>query len=377
MSYIKTFELSNKKSRNGRRNIKVVLHEIYESKDQFNKNGISWQEPYVSNNLQTIIGSSITCEFINEERTEILGHGDTGIEANLPVFENASMVGVFTNAYVDTVEIKGEMANVAIGEGYLDEMRYKNFVDSLESKLNNGESVFGSVEIIGTPENDNKIQYVDGWKPEGRIPHVYSYSGFSVLGIKPADDKAIVELNKQKESEDTDIMDEKILSQFVSEVKTAVVEVNSKNAEYETQIAELNVAMLEKEATITELNSKVEELATKDTTISELNTKIETLEAEVAESKKANKINELNSALTGFTEEEQAFAKDEIEAFNANPVSSEINSVVGKILMEIGKKAKEDAKISETNAQKENAKPEDIFGDMSEINSVDEDTSIF
>ena len=190
MSYIKTFELSNKKSRNGRRNIKVVLHEIYESKDQFNKNGISWQEPYVSNNLQTIIGSSITCEFINEERTEILGHGDTGIEANLPVFENASMVGVFTNAYVDTVEIKGEMANVAIGEGYLDEMRYKNFVDSLESKLNNGESVFGSVEIIGTPENDNKIQYVDGWKPEGRIPHVYSYSGFSVLGIKPADDKA-------------------------------------------------------------------------------------------------------------------------------------------------------------------------------------------
>ena len=78
-----------------------------------------------------------------------------------------------------------------------------------------------------------------------------------------------------------------------------------------------------------------------------------------------------------FTDEEKAYAQAEIDAFNADPIASEINSVVSKIYEGIGKKAKSeaDAVVSEQNAA--NASVEDIFAEVSVDAPEAEDTNIF
>ena len=62
---MRILELSNKEDKDGRRRVKVILHEIYKDKSQHNKNGITWLEQYCENNLESVKGISITCEFIN------------------------------------------------------------------------------------------------------------------------------------------------------------------------------------------------------------------------------------------------------------------------------------------------------------------------
>ena len=75
---------------------------------------------------------------------------------------------------------------------------------------------------------------------------------------------------------------------------------------------------------------------------------------------------------------EKDYAKAEIEAFNADPVNVEINSVVSKIYEGIGKTAKadEDKKVAEQNAAK--TQVEDIFAAVEVITpAVEEDVDIF
>ena len=104
--------------------------------------------------------------------------------------------------------IDGEPCRVCVGEGYFDYMRYKPFVDDIETKLNNGQSIFGSIEVMGKPENDNKLVYLDGWKPEGRILKSFDHSGWAILSIKPADDKStLVEINQNQVKEEKINMD--------------------------------------------------------------------------------------------------------------------------------------------------------------------------
>ena len=98
---MKTFEISKKISKNGRRHFKVILHEIYpdscvdevnEVGTQYNENGISWIREYCERALPSIEGMSLRCEFLDEERTFLNGHGETDIKDGLPVFEDAVMV---------------------------------------------------------------------------------------------------------------------------------------------------------------------------------------------------------------------------------------------------------------------------------------------
>ena len=354
-------------------------------------------EEYTKSNLDSLVGSSIAVEFTNDERTDILGHGETGLnsDGSLPTFENATMVGVFTKGYIGDIEIDGRKIKAAIGDGYLDELRYSNFVNSLSQKVNNGEQVCGSVEIIGKPENDNRIVYDGGWKETGRIPQEYLYSGFSLVGIVPADDAAIMlELNTAIEKEQNSLLDvsdnlkeengldEKILAQFVSDIKSMLVEVNSKNAEYETKIAEQNSVISEINATVEQLRVALEQTQKeRDDHYQKLEEnwkEIDILNGEIAKAKVKEKVGELNAALSEYSEDEKAYAKEEIDAFNADPMNSEINAVVNKILIEVGKKAKEEKKISETNSKKDKESFNDIFSDISEVNSPEDvDTNIF
>lgn len=391
------YEISSKKSKGGKREVLLILHEIMPDETVYQDNGISWKENFVLQSLDSLKGAPLAVEFINDKKDAIWGHGMTDEvdteDGKMPIFESSEVVGSFIEGYIDDIEIDGVMKHVLLGRAYIYEQRYKNFVDWLVVNVPLG-NVMGSVEISGLPENKNVIVYEDGWKEFGRVPMNYCYSGHALLSncVKPADQSAIVlEINEKlnKKNEEVQNMDEKILSQFVDSVKTTIVEVNNKNSEYETKITELNSVIVEKENSIVELNASVAELQSAlEAVTAEKNSiwekqdvlykESEVLKEEIAKAKIKERVGELNNSLAEFTEEEKAYAKDEIEAFNAEPMSCEINSIVDKIYAEIGKKEKELEKqnnVSEQNSTKPNV--EDIFGEIIEINESKEDSSIF
>jgi hypothetical protein len=385
------FEISSKKSSGGQKYIKLILHEIMPDDTVWQENGISWKEEYCKTALESVNGTPIVVEFINEDKSEIWGHGLTDVietdEGKLPIFENSEQVGTLTGGYIDDIEIDGITKRVCIAEGKINRSRYNNLYLHLQENVPAG-NISGSVEIMGLPDNDNKIIYEDGYKEFGRVPQNFIYSGFALLGssVKPADPVAkVLEINENQnvKKEDAD-MDEKILAQLVENIKNTIVEINSKNSEYEAQISE-------KDAKIVELNASVEQLeAALMECKKELNAnwekndvlykEMEMIKGEMAKAHMKEKVGEMNSAIADFTDEEKAYAKEEIDAFNAEPLTHEINTIVNKIYAEIGKKNKEveaeEKRVSELNS-KEN-KPEDIFSEVVEINNnKEEDTNIF
>ena len=139
---MKTFEIfseSKKKGQNGRRKFKLVLYKIQpdscidienEVGTEYNLNGITWIREYCEQALDSIEGMFLRCEFLDEDRTEICGHGMTEIEDGVPIFENATTIGRFTKGYIQEIEDEnGETILACIGEGEIDSSCYKNFCD--------------------------------------------------------------------------------------------------------------------------------------------------------------------------------------------------------------------------------------------------------
>lgn len=393
--YAPIFEISSESKIAGRRPIKVILHEIFPDDTTWQSNGISWNETYVLNNLHSVSGMSIVVEFLTDERDIPYAHGMTEIRStdNLPLFEDATMVGHFDRAYVDDVEIEGVTKRVLIAEGTLDEMRYPKFVAWLREHMESG-VVKGSVEIVGKAEHDGHIIYSGGWKEQGRVPQIYDYSGYAILSVTPADEAAIVmELNNKKGQKEDSDMDEKMKNDLMAVISGAMTETNAKWDQYwaqvnakEAEISQLQADIKAKEAEIAQLRADYEKenaariLAEEGLTeansakeaaeasLAEANAKIAQLEGESAKA-------ELNAALAPYSEEQRAIAKDDIEAFNANPGSVEINTIVGKICTEMVRVSRE-AHTAETNA----ASNIDVFGmtdDTPAAASDDNDVDVF
>ena len=409
-----TFELSEKKYKSGRRTFTATLYELQPPDcvvdnvgTKYNKNGITFLEEYASKALDSIEDMSVRVEFIDEERTMIAGHGETGIVNDMPVFENATVVGHFTEGYIDDVVIDGEVKRCVCGKGYLDEMCYPGFVATLEESLNNGISVDGSIEIYKTKEND-AIVYKNGWIEKGRIPTEYVHSGWDMV-ISPADPAStLLELNNQKKEEKS--MDFN-MDEVKSVIEKTITELNEKDAVHATEVQSLNTQ-------ISELNSQIEnkdaEISEKENTITELNASVEQLkkviadmeverdtwwkqkdilEAELAKAKVAEKLSELDTAMGEFNEAEKEVVKEDIAALQEKiekcekseeleNVTSEINSIKSKICMAIVEKQKADEKArkSEQNSHKKQVTVEDIFGEMymeTPVNEEQEDLNIF
>lgn len=401
------FELSSKKYKNGRRKFTATLYELQPPEcvvddvgTKYNKNGITFLEEYAKKQLDSIKDMSVRVSFIDDERTIISDHGETGIINDMPVFENATTVGHFVNGWIDDVEINGETKRCVLGEGYLDEMCYPAFVASLESDLNNNVSVDGSIEIYKTKDNEG-IVYKNGWLEKGRIPVEYVHSGWDMVMFPADSSSTLIELNNNKE-EKTKM--EFNMSEIKETIQSVISECNDKSADYETKISELN----------SQIETKDAELASKESTISELNASVEDLrktlkqmeedrdtywaertilEQELAKAKVVEKLAELDDSLAEFNAEEKDVAKDDIkklkENINAckkteelNEVTSEINSIKSKICMAIvekQKKAESEARIAEQNSFKE-TKVEDIFSEICEEKNKDEkfeDVNIF
>jgi len=396
---MKTFELSKKDSKNGRRHFKVILHEIYPDScvdekngvaSEYNENGISWIREYCEKALPTLEGKSIRCEFLDEERTFLNGHGETETKDGLPIFENAVMIGTFEKGYITDIETDEGIKTVCIGEGTIDGLCYHNFCEKLEEDIEDGNAPFGSVEILKTGDNPSII-YKYGYKDYGRIPMVFEYSGYALLGVRPADKTAkILELNQSNNVDKEDFtMGENeikaIVSQVIGEMNSSAEEINAMKEECEKRIAESQELVKELQAEIERQNENIAELESKVTALNEANTALtaekETLTGEINELKsnledaqKKEKIGELNAAIEGFTDEQKAFAQAEIDAFNENPLTSEINSVVDKIHAEIGKKYIEEAKKASEHVEDD---VEDIFSEINEKKISEEDVDIF
>ena len=392
-----TFELSSKKYKNGRRPFTAVLYELQppecvvdEVGTRYNKNGITFLEEYASDKLDSIKDMSITASFLDEEKTLLSGHGMTEIVDGMPVFDDAEILGHFTEGYIADVEINEETKRCVCGKGYLDEMRYKAFVAMLETELQNGNTIDGSIEIFKSEGNDG-IVYKYGWKDNGRIPCDYIHSGYALLGIPPADSSAmLLELNSKNKKEEQEIM-EFDMNEVKAVIQSTITELNSKETELNNKVIELNQTITDKDAVIAEKEEKIVELnATVEQVqqaLRDLESERETywaereaLQKELGELKAKQRLGELNSAIKNFTDEEKKYAEVEINSFNENPMDGSIEAIVAKIYSGIGlatKKASDEAKVAELNSLKEPT-VEDIFSEMcSEVHVEEEDLDIF
>ena len=97
------------------------------------------------------------------------------------------------------------------------------------------------------------------------------------------------------------------------------------------------------------------------------------LREELGKAKARERIGELNSAISGFSAEEQAYATNEINAFKANPIEGDIATVTNAIYAGIGKNAKQTAPVAEQNS----ATDIDIFGGIENPSVSNEDVDIF
>ena len=84
----------------------------------------------------------------------------------------------------------------------------------------------------------------------------------------------------------------------------------------------------------------------------------------------------MNAAVANFSDEEKAYATAEMEAFNADPMSVEINSIVDKIYEGIGRASKEAAAKEVEINEVVDITVEDIFAPMT-LTEEPEDLNIF
>lgn len=394
---MKSFEMSSKEDKNGKRHFKAVLYKIHpdscvdESNQvgtEYQKNGITWIRKYCEKALPSIEGMFLRCEFLDDERTEIHGHGLTDIIDDEPVFEDATTIGVFTKGYIDEIETDDGIITACIGEGEIDSQCYHNFVEKLETEIANGNYPSGSVEIKSTKDNDG-IVYKYGYKEKGRIPVEFIHSGFAIIAVQPADDSAkLIELNeKQKEDialNETEI--KAIVNQAISEFISYQSEINECKSDCEKKIAEKDEAIKKVVEEKNELTASVDQIQkaldqvqaeykTLDEKYQALWAEKEALQKALGEAKAKERVGELNAAIADFSDAEKEYAKAEIDAFVADPTSSEINSVVNKIWEGIGKATRDEKKVAEQNEA--TPKAEDIFSGIENSTSSSDEVSIF
>lgn len=389
-------EVSKRASKGGRVPIKIALLKIHEEATETNKNGLHWDETFVTNAMESAIMMPICAEFADETKSVPLGHGltetitdENGV--NEPIFGNSETVGVIESVAIETITNDESEMKVLVGNGFLYNQRYPLFVKWVRQNYATS-SVDTSIEIMGLPENNNKIIYLEEEPTdEFRTPKDFLFSGTAILSLSPADDNAIVlEVAQKNNKEDKKIM-EFDMNEVKAVIQSTITELNSKETEFNNKVAELNQSIAEKDATISEQNEKIVELnATIEQVqkaLDDLKKEHETywaerdaLEKELGALKAKARIGELNSAIEGFSEDEKKFAESEINAFNENPMDGNVDAIVSKIYAGIGqasKKASEEARVAEQNSAKE-ATVEDIFSEMcTETHVEGEDLDIF
>ena len=376
----KILEINKRISKGGRKNIRMVLLTIHEE-GEMNRNGITWVEQYVLDNLESIKGIPICATFLDEDKEDLYDHGYTEtVESedgkSEPLFLNSESVGVIEDAKIEVIEIDGETKKVLVGYGYIFCQRYPNLCEKLESS-----KVKSSIEIMGTDENNRKIIYDGGYKEKGIKPMVFDFTGTCLLGVLEADENCyVLEVAENKNKEEKLNMDE---NKIIEVIQKAITETNAVKADTETKIAELNSQIEAKDAEIKEANEAKEvaenNASEKDSKIAELEAENAKLKEELAACKKREACEAFDAMLVNYTDDEKKCVESEINAYKENPLDGNADEIISKIcrnIVENQKKAEADAKIAEQNEVKEN-ETIDIFSEVNSDEEKDEDTNIF
>ena len=376
----KILEINKRISKGGRKNIRMVLLTIHEE-GEMNRNGITWVEQYVLDNLESIKGIPICATFLDEDKEDLYDHGYTEtVESedgkSEPFFLNSESVGVIEDAKIEVIEIDGETKKVLVGYGYIFCQRYPNLCEKLESS-----KVKSSIEIMGTDENNRKIIYDGGYKEKGRKPMVFDFTGTCLLGVLEADENCyVLEVAENKNKEEKLNMDE---NKIIEVIQKAITETNAVKADTETKIAELNSQIEAKDAEIKEANEAKEvaenNASEKDSKIAELEAENAKLKEALAACKKREACEAFDAMLVNYTDDEKKCVESEINAYKENPLDGNADEIISKIcrnIVENQKKAEADAKIAEQNEAKEN-ETIDIFSEVNSDEEKDEDTNIF
>ena len=376
----KILEINKRISKGGRKNIRMVLLTIHEE-GEMNRNGITWVEQYVLDNLESIKGIPICATFLDEDKEDLYDHGYTEtVESedgkSEPLFLNSESVGVIEDAKIEVIEIDGETKKVLVGYGYIFCQRYPNLCEKLENS-----KVKSSIEIMGTDENNRKIIYDGGYKEKGRKPMVFDFTGTCLLGVLEADENCyVLEVAENKNKEEKLNMDE---NKIIEVIQKAITETNAVKADTETKIAELNSQIEAKDAEIKEANEAKEvaenNASEKDSKIAELEAENAKLKEELAACKKREACEAFDAMLVNYTDDEKKCVESEINAYKENPLDGNADEIISKIcrnIVENQKKAEADAKIAEQNEAKEN-ETIDIFSEVNSDEEKDEDTNIF
>lgn len=376
----KILEINKRISKGGRKNIRMVLLTIHEE-GEMNRNGITWVEQYVLDNLESIKGIPICATFLDEDKEDLYDHGYTEtVESeegkSEPLFLNSESVGVIEDAKIEVIEIDGETKKVLVGYGYIFCQRYPNLCEKLESS-----KVKSSIEIMGTDENNRKIIYDGGYKEKGRKPMVFDFTGTCLLGVLEADENCyVLEVAENKNKEEKLNMDE---NKIIEVIQKAITETNAVKADTETKIAELNSQIEAKDAEIKEANEAKEaaenNASEKDLKIAELEAENAKLKEELAACKKREACEAFDAMLVNYTDDEKKCVESEINAYKENPLDGNADEIISKIcrnIVENQKKAEADAKIAEQNEAKEN-ETIDIFSEVNSDEEKDQDTNIF
>lgn len=377
----KILEMSADVVHGGRKGIRMVLLTVHKD-GEMNKNGITWTEENILNNLDSIKNIPICATFMDEEKTLLFDHGYTetvelGDGKSEPLFNNSEVVGTIEKAQIEDLDIDGTRRRVLVGYGFLYCQRYHALCEKLAREIVTS-SVKSSIEIVGKKENDSRIVYDGGYKDKGRKPASYDFSATCLLGVEEADDSCYVLQIAQKQNKEENTMDEKTIRDVVV---STITETNSKNEELTNKIQELNDAIKERDDKIAELtknaNDKKDADKEKDDKIQELNNKLAEAESKLNECKKAEQNSRLDKALESFSEEEQKFAESEINSFKEDPLNGDVDAIIEKIYSKIGQASKEANKRDSEQNSANNKDEFDIFSEVNSAEDVDDDTNIF
>lgn len=377
----KVLEMSRRMSKGGRKKIKMVLLTIHKD-GETNRNGITWVEQYVLDNLESIKGIPICASFLDDDKEVLFGHGYTEtVEVDgksEPLFLDSETVGVIEYAKIEDIEIDGKIERVLVGYGYLYCQRYPKLCTKLQNDIETS-FVKSSIEIMGTDENNCMIIYDGGWKETGRKPMVFDFSGTCLLGVLEADENCYVLEVAENQNKGENKMDEKLLREIIT---NTITEINSKNDELNSKIAELEALIETKDSEINELSKAKETLelnsAEKETKFADMQKENEELKAEIKENKKKELNSALDEMLSVYTDEQKVCVESEINAYKENPFDNDADAIISKICVEIVKKQMEDAKFSEQNSFENKEDLEDIFTEINSVeNEEEENVNIF
>lgn len=360
------FELNESKEPDGKRRFKVSLHEIYPDRTQTNMNGICYLREYTERNMQSVIGMPICCQFADGRKASPVGHGSTGIRNTdgMPLYEDSVVVGSFDTVSIEEAVIEGQQKLVLMGTGFIYEQRYPRLVEWIEGHLNSNMLVHGSVEFVGKKEHDGLIQYELGASDEFRVPTDYLYSGYCLLTVPAGDEAAILfELNEKKEGNE---MNEELKRELNEVIVGAFNGLRETENALRAEIEQLKGELDEKDKTINELNQKIadaeQNAAAKDEEVEKAKEAekngadlLSQVQGELNKLKADNIVAQFNSAMKGFTDAQMSVAKDEIEAFKADPIAheAEINSITDKIEAAAYRVMKEnERKAAEANSKR-------------------------